>query len=82
MQQFQPTGPRVALTNASNAPDAARPRGADKVVPDSFAEWLAQPARTITSGPEPEPEPGVFAALLNDGRASSFLDPSAPTGRL
>jgi hypothetical protein len=79
MQQFQTTGSRVALPNASNSPDAVRPRVADKVVPDSFAEWLAQPARTITSGPEPEQ--GVFAALLNDSRASSSLDQSAKIGR-
>jgi hypothetical protein len=37
----------------------------DKLVPDSFADWLAQPSCTITAGPDQEP--GVWVQV--DGRS-------------
>lgn len=67
VQRFQTTNLLVTVTDTENSPAAASPSEADKCVPDSFAEWLERPSRTITVRPEPEPEsePGIFVRLLN-----------------
>lgn len=42
----------IELTDLSNSPEERRLE-TEKIVPDSFADWLSQPSRTITAGPQP-----------------------------
>ena len=51
------------LTDLSDSSAADLSPNTDKVVPDSFAEWLAQPSPSITGGPELAQ--GVFIAMMN-----------------
>jgi hypothetical protein len=52
MQRLQLINQPIELTDISNSSEETRPLKINKVVPDSFAEWLAQPSRTITAEPE------------------------------
>ena len=51
------------LTDVNGSSLAQRLPESDKVVPDSFADWLARPADTITACSEPEP--AIFMRLMN-----------------
>jgi hypothetical protein len=64
MQRFQPTNTLLELTDLTDSPDPEGLPESDKVVPDSFADWLARPSQTIT--PEPQPEQGIFAGLMSE----------------
>jgi hypothetical protein len=72
MQRFQMTRPAVELTDHSHSPERDIPSETDKVVPDSFAEWLAQPSATITGGPEPEQ--GIFVGLMRECQIQTTED--------
>jgi len=51
----------------------------DKVLPDSFADWLAQPSQTITASSESEP--GMCIGLLGEsqtGEPTNGDSPAAP----
>jgi hypothetical protein len=79
MQRLQTNPPAVALTDAGCPPETELPLEAEKVVPDSFAEWLAQPACTITD--ETELAQGIFVGVMNEVRAQTLSGPSAPSVR-
>jgi hypothetical protein len=64
MPRFQFTKSLFDLTDPMDSPGQDGVPEPGKVVPDSFAEWLARPAQTIT--PEPQSEQGLFAALMNE----------------
>jgi len=64
MQRFQFTRSLFELTDQIDSPGKDGVPEPNKVVPDSFAEWLARPSQTIT--PEPQSEQGIFAGLMNE----------------
>jgi hypothetical protein len=69
MQQFGLTKPHVESTVFPAVPEAGVPSSATaRMVPESFDDWLAIPAQTITSNEEPEleQEQGLFMALMNE----------------
>jgi len=64
MQRLQVTTPPTEkLADSINPPVRDDVSKTDKVVPDSFSEWLAQPSQTIAAGSEPEQ--GIFMGLLD-----------------
>ena len=64
MPRFQFTRSPFELTDQIDSPGMDSVSEPDNVVPDSFADWLARPSRTIT--PEPQSEQGIFAGLMNE----------------
>jgi len=68
MQPF--TRMPAELTGASNPPVTNVPSETDKVLPDSFADWLAQPSCTITARPDsqPDPKPGIWVGLTSESQ--------------
>jgi hypothetical protein len=64
MHRLPATRQPLDLTNLTDSPKKDSPLKTDKIVPDSFAEWLAQPSQTITAGPESEQ--GVFIEVNGD----------------
>jgi len=63
------------LARINESPELPIPSDADPVVPNSFAEWLAQPSQTITAGPETEQ--GIFVGLLGQCQVQVSHDASA-----
>ncbi|MDR3377134.1 MAG: hypothetical protein P4M10_00490 [Verrucomicrobiae bacterium] len=53
----------VDLTDLSDSSTDDLSPKTEPVVPDSFAEWLAQPSGTITGGPDLAQ--GVFVGVMN-----------------
>ena len=76
MQRYHASRPPVELTDSVNSPDTFCPSETEKVVPDSFAEWLAQPSQTISAGPEPEQ--GIFLGLMEESLVQLAQDPPSP----
>jgi hypothetical protein len=74
MQGLQLSNIRLELTDPINSPEKNSASEPDKVVPDSFADWLAQPSQTITAGPEPEQ--GIFVGLMNECQVRIAEDPA------
>ncbi len=74
MQRLQTNAPFVVLTDASCPPETERPLEAEKVVPDSFAEWLAQPACDITDATELDQ--GIVIGVMNEFQAQNSSGPS------
>jgi hypothetical protein len=64
MQRLPVNRQPIDLTDLTDSPKQDRPLETNKVVPDSFADWLAQPSQTITAGPETEQ--GVFIEVNGD----------------
>jgi hypothetical protein len=79
MQRLPSKTPFIALTDARNSSDRDFSPQPNKVVPDSFAEWLARPADTISAGPEPGQ--GVFMRLMNECCEQNFNRVPAKPGR-
>ena len=74
MPRFQFTRSLFELTDQIDSPARDGVSEPDKVVPDSFADWLARPSRTIT--PEPQPEQGVFSGLMYECRVQTIAGQS------
>jgi hypothetical protein len=74
MPRFQNTNP-LDPTDITCSPELVCPAGPDKAVPDSFAEWLAQPACGITDGADPEQ--GLFLGLLDESSGQPSIRPPA-----
>jgi hypothetical protein len=72
--------PPKELTDSTNSPVDGSASKAEKVVPDSFSDWLARPSATITAGSEPEQ--GIFVGMLNECRAQVADDRATLQRRL
>jgi hypothetical protein len=75
MQRFQVTRAVVELTDTPDSSEDGCPSETNKLVPDSFSDWLAQPSQTITAGPDPEQ--GIFVGLLNECHLRMVGTPAA-----
>jgi hypothetical protein len=64
MLRFPFTRPLFELADRTDLPGKDEVPEPDKVVPDSFADWLARPSQTITS--ESQPEQGIFAGMMDE----------------
>lgn len=74
MQRPQSATGYIHLTDEQSGEE--HPSVAAKGVPDSFAEWLAHPAGTISAGPEAEPGSDDLMALLAPYCNQNLLPPS------
>jgi hypothetical protein len=76
MQRYSrlPAGPTDF--HASSA--GGTPFETHKVLPDSFADWLAQPSHTITAGQEAEQ--GIFVGLLGECQVQVSAHPPLASG--
>ena len=74
MLRFQFTRSLFEPTDQIDSPGKDGVSEQDKVVPDSFADWLARPSQTIT--PEPQCEQGFFEGLMNECPVQAIAGPS------
>ena len=72
MPRFQLIRIPEILVDLAIAPEQGCPSETERVVPDSFAEWLAQPCHTISAGPETEQ--GIFVGLLSECSVKVIAD--------
>jgi hypothetical protein len=81
IQRLQVTRQPIKPSDLSASPEKDRPKKTDKVVPDSFEEWLASPTQTISVGPEPEQ--GIFFTGLINESSAQIIDkrPKRPRKR-
>jgi hypothetical protein len=73
MDRFKTVNLRIELTDSSISPAQSRVPEADHGVPKSFAEWLARPCQTITSGPESEQ--GIFVGMTKECQVRVLHEP-------
>lgn len=78
MQRSQVRPSAADLAGTSDSPVGESVPTAQRIVPDSFSEWLARPSQTISIAGDSEPHQGIFAALLNECPAP--LTTSQPAG--
>lgn len=62
MSRLPITRPIVVPPELSDSSIESSLHEPEKVIPESFAEWLAQPSQPIVDGPGPEQ--GIFIGLL------------------
>lgn len=71
--QTSPAG--YALTNEMDSSEPISASSANKLVPDSFDDWLTQPAATIAAGDEAELE--LVWAAMNEDLVRTSIRPAA-----
>ena len=76
MQRFQFASALYELTDLPGSPGQDALSESARVVPDSFADWLARPSQTITS--EPKPEQGIFLGLMSECRVRATDNQPVP----
>jgi hypothetical protein len=76
MQRIDISKPLVLSAKSESPPPAQFPLENARPVPDSFADWLARPAQTITAGPEPNE--GVFVNLSEGSKIDVVCDQPKP----
>lgn len=73
MQRHQTLSSPVSLRDASCLPASDCFSEGDQVLPNSFTDWLAQPAEAITGGLEQD----IFVGILNECPIQISVSPPA-----
>jgi hypothetical protein len=80
MPRLQITRRSGVTVDAAGSPETAAPAEADRTVPASFSDWLAQPSASISAHPEPEPR--TFVGRLDHCSVQLFVSrPAKPFRR-